>query len=86
MSTWKGQLLKVTFTLHNGEEVKVEDTSRLETPARAALEQFKRYEIIKIADECDTYIPFHSVLKVEVCTEAVEEEYEDAMCVSPEEG
>lgn len=87
MSTWKGNLLTVTFTLHNGDEIEVKDTSRLETPARAAFDQFKRYEIIKLEGAgdagADMYVPFHSVLKVEVGSEAATETYDDEMCVSP---
>lgn len=85
MGTRRGDLLTVTFTLHNGDTIEVQDTT-LAAPKHGT-EAFlafmnKDEDVIHIIkeNECDQYIPFHSVLKVEVCSTQSTETYTDEMC------
>lgn len=79
-------LYSIVITLHNGDTINLADDAN-NRPAKSAFEDFKNYRIIKCetSDTETTYIPFHSVLKVDVTTTKTQEEFEDDTCV-PTEG
>lgn len=79
-------LYSIVITLHNGDTINLADDAN-NAPAKSAFEDFKHYRIIKCetSDTESTYIPFHSVLKVDVTVTKSDVEFEDDTCV-PTEG
>lgn len=88
MGTRREELLTVTFTLHNGDEIELQDTAVGQPAwARSAYEDFLAKEVDVILmrrdGEPDVYVPFHSILKAEVERDQGTQTYTDPMCVSP---
>lgn len=78
-------MLKVVITLHNGDTITLQDSAD-KLPAKSAFDDFMHYRIIECetSDTETTYVPFHSVLKVDVTETKTEVEFEDDTCVTTE--
>lgn len=76
-------LMKVVFTLHNGDTIELQDEPG-KLVAKKAFADFMGYRIIECitSDTETTYVPFHSVLKAVVTEERSESEFEDDTCVT----